>query len=436
MHRRFALTEPPTLWLYIVVAVLCLSAVALTVLWLGPLPPRSVLMSTGAAGSDYDTLARRYQTILRRSGVELRLIASAGGVENLRRLNDPRSGVSVAFAQGGLTDESRSAGLESLGTMFFEPLWIFARLPPGVHLEGLRGKTMSIGAEGSGTRALSQQLLGLNRVSQDFVKLRALAPREAADALLRGQIDAAAMVAAWDTQVVRDLLASPDLELQGFPRADAYTALYPYLFKLRVPAGVGNLATNRPSADVTLLAPKASLIVRDDLHPAIQYLLLEAAAEIHSAPNIFWQSGQFPADERGDVPLSRTARQFYKSGTPFLQRYLPFWLAVLASRLLLLLIPILGIAYPLVKLVPRVYRWSALRRVFRMYWELKVIELELQRAGGAAGEAARGRLLRLEERANRLLVPVRYAPDLYTLRTNIELVRTRLSEPRAGSARR
>jgi hypothetical protein len=230
-----------------------------------------------------------------------------------------------------------------------------------------------------------------------------------------------------DGEGVREVLASSDVNVVAITRADAYVALNPYLSKLVLPAGVGNMATNRPPTDVNLIALKASLIIRRDLHPALQYLLLKAATEIHSAADLFQRAGQFPAAERGDLPLSDEARQFYKTGPPFLQRYLPFWLAVLASRLLLLLIPVIAVAYPLLSFVPTVYSWSVMRRIFRMYGELKVVEAELESGSGSASKDVQARLERLEQSASQLRVPVSFAQPLYQLRAHIELVRNRVA---------
>jgi TRAP-type uncharacterized transport system substrate-binding protein len=415
-------------WFYAIAAGLIALAMSAAVLWLGHLPPRVIVMTTGTPGSDYELLAERYSDILKRSGIELRMISSAGGVENLQRLNDRHSGVSVGFAQGGLTDEKSSPELDSLGTVFYEPLWFFRRGSVGGNqLDELRGKRISIGPVGGGTRVLASQFLALNGVGQDVAQLLPFNGEQAGEALLRGDLDGAAMVASWDTNVVRKLLASPQVEIVGFPRADAYVALFPFLNKLILPTGVGSLAANRPPADVNLVAPKASLIVRRDLHPAIQYLLLEAASEVHSAPSLFQKSGQFPAPERVDLPLSKHASQFYKSGPPFLQRYLPFWLAVLASSLLVLLIPILGVAYPLLRTAPALYGWNMRRRVFRLYGELKFIESELGATGGRPKELLGEQLNELEQRANRLRVPNTYAHFLYQLRAHINLVRNRLA---------
>jgi TRAP-type uncharacterized transport system substrate-binding protein len=241
------------LWWYALAAAPIATAIAATVMYMGPLPPRVVTMSTGAPGSYYALLGARYQGILKRSGVELRLLPSGGGVENLRRLNDPTSGVSISIAQGGLTNEAQSPTLGSLGTMFFEPMWFFSRLQPGLHLEGLRGKRISIGPEGSGTRAMAEQLMTLNGIASQFAEFHFMSATEAGEALLRGEIDAAALVTAWDSQVVRQLLASSEVNLVGFDRAYAYVALNPYLTMLRLPAGVGTQArTGMRQVEVTV----------------------------------------------------------------------------------------------------------------------------------------------------------------------------------------
>ena len=375
---------------YYLIASLAATAVVIAALFwiitiLHPAPPRTVLMTTGPEGGAYYEIGKRYREIFARSGIDLRLLPSAGGIENLKRLRDPRSGVSVGFEQGGTTSERESPDLVSLGTVFYEPLWFFYRgVHPGEKLEGLRGKRISIGPEGSGTRTLALTLFSRAGIGPGVVEFLPYPPQVAGEMLRNGQIEAAVMVASWDSPVVRELLASDKVELGIFPRADAFIALYPYLNKLVLPAGVGSMTRDRPAADVVLLAPVTSLVVRNDLHPAIQYLLLEAAVEIHSAPGIFRKAGQFPAPVSVDLPISDRAWQFYKSGRPFLQRYFPFWIAVLLGQVLVLLIPVVGGVYPLIRFLPAVYGWEMRRRIFRLYGELKFLDDELARrdAGG------------------------------------------------------
>jgi TRAP transporter TAXI family solute receptor len=434
MQERIRARRRTVRFAFAAAGAVALVAVIWGILLLNPVPPRTVTMTTGGEGGAYHELGKRYREILARSGVKVRLLASEGGIENLRRLSDPRSGVSVGFVQGGATGDSDRTDLVSLGTVAYEPLWFFYRgRNPGRKLERLHGKRLSIGPEGSGTRDLAVRLLAANGIDRSVVKLLPLTAHDAGEQLLGGRIDAAVMVAGWESPVVRRLLASKDVELASFPRADAYTALYPFLNKVTVPAGVGDLARDRPPADAVLLAPKTSLVVRKDLHHAIQYLLLDAATQIHSEAGIFQKAGQFPAAEPGDLPLSDTAQQFHKTGRPFLQRYLPFWAAMFLWGLILLLIPVIGAFYPLFRVAPALYGWGMRRRIFRLYGELKFLEgdLELRDSGEETGDIVE-QLERLDVRANQLQVPLAYANLLYNLRRDIQLVLDRLSVRRSG----
>jgi TRAP transporter TAXI family solute receptor len=392
-------------------------------------PPRTVTLATGPAGGSYAEIGERYRAILARSGVELRLLPTGGDVENLAKLRDARSGVSAAFVIAGLPGAPEAPGLESLGTIAYEPVWVFERSSsPGMALQGWRGKRLSLGSEGSGTRVMARKLLALAGVDTRTSEVLDLPPAEAAERILRGDIDAFVLVADWDSPVVRRLVAAPEISLVSFRRADAYVALNPNLSKLVLPTGVGDLATNRPPADVLLIAPKASLVVRGDLHEAIQFLLLEAASQIHSRPGIFHRAGEFPAAEAIDFPLSGEAVRFHKTGRPFLQRYLPFWAAVLAERLLVLLIPLLAIVLPLVRIVPGAYRGLMQWRIISLYGGLKLLETELETRGPETSKAdALRRLDDLEHRADQLRVPLLYSQMLYTLKVHIRLVRDRLA---------
>ena len=171
-----------------------------------------------------------------------------------------------------------------------------------------RSFTMATGPEGSATRALALRLMELNNVDLERFRFEALSPERAAEALRGGQLDAVVIDTAWESPAVQRLLADPSLDLVSFPRADAYVALLPHLSKVQLPMGVANLALNRPSQDITLIAPKAQLVVRSDLHPALQYLLIDAAERIHGGPGVFNRAGAFPAPEQVDLPLSRAGR--------------------------------------------------------------------------------------------------------------------------------
>jgi TRAP transporter TAXI family solute receptor len=413
-------------WHLLTIAVAAGVIVCAAVLLLSSMPPRSIAMATGPEGGGYYEIGRRYQELLARSGVELRLVPTAGSVENLALLRDPKSGVDMALVQAG--SMGNSAGeLESLGTLFYEPLWIFHRGGlEGATLAALRGRKVSIGPVGSGSHALLLRLLKLNEMDQG-VELLTLPPEDAADKLLAGEIDAAALLASWDAPVVQQLITNDQVELLNLARADAYVALYPFLSKVTLPRGVGDLAKDLPPVDVALFASKASLVVRKELHSAIQYLLLSTAVQIHSGVSMFHRAGRFPAAEGIELPLSREAVHFYKSGQPFLQHNLPFWMASLVGHLLVLLIPAIAVLYPMFRFLPGLYGWLMRRKIARLYGELRFLEDEITDGGPTDGAQLTARLDRLEKQANQLRMPIVYESMMYLLRHHISIVRNRLT---------
>jgi TRAP-type uncharacterized transport system substrate-binding protein len=392
------------------------------------LPPRTVVMTTGPEGSAYREFGERYRAALARDGIRLELKPSLGNVENLARLNDPSSGVSVGFVTSGLTTEKASPGIESLGTISYDPIWVFCRgLTDQAQFGDLRGKRISIDPQGP----IMLDLLGAMGLEKE-VTVAPLAPAAGGEALLRGEIDCACMLTVADDPIVKRLLADERVNLMTFQRADALVALYPYLSKVTIPRGAGSLSKDRPAQDVTLVAPMASLLVRRDLHPAIQYLLLQAAQDIHSGPGILRRPGQFPAAEPQDVPLSREAHTYYKSGGSFFQRHLPFWLAVIASRLVLVLVPLLGLLYPLMRVLPLVIHFAFERRINALYAELRAIEARIG-AGDQAGEITED-LVRFDEKIGRTRVGASRARELYDLRQHASLVADRLRAARPPAA--
>jgi TRAP transporter TAXI family solute receptor len=417
-------------WHVVTIAVTASVIVCAAVFLLSTMPPRSIAMATGPEGGGYYEIGRQYQALLARAGVKLKLIETAGSLENLELLRDPKSGVEVALVEGGSVGNS-SGELESLGTLFYEPLWIFHRgALEGATLAALRGRKVSIGPVGSGSHALLLRLLKRNEIDQEVGELLTLPPHEAADELLAGEIDAVAMLASWEAPVVQQLIADDRVELLNLARADAYVALYPFLSKTTVPRGVGDLAKDLPPTDVTVFASKASLVVRRDVHPAIQYLLLSTAMQIHSGASMFHRAGRFPAAEGIELPLSNEAVQFYKSGQPFLQHNLPFWMASLAGRLLILLIPTVAVLYPMFRFLPGLYGWLMRRKIARLYGELRFLEDEITSGGPTDRAQLMARLDQLERQANQLRMPIAYESMMYLLRNHIGIVRNRLAAGR------
>ena len=420
---------PRPRWWQVLAGALVVAALAGAALVMQSRVKRTLVIATGPEGSAYAYCGEQYRLLLERSGVAVILKPTGGTIENLRLINDPGSGVDVTFLSAGTTNADKSPDLRSLGTVFLEDLWFFSRDPvlSQGDLAELRGKRLSIGTDGSATRSISEALLRLLRLDRSSMELVGLAPQEAAKQLREGDIQAAIIMTSADFPVVRELLADPEIDLVSFRRAPAYAALYPFLTPLTVPEGVGNLSLNRPPTDVSTHGAPVSLVVRSGMHPALQALLLRAASEIHDKPGMFNAAGRFPAPEPIDLPLSDAAVQYYKSGIPLLQRYLPFWAAVLVGQLLLVLVPLLGVLYPVLRLGPALYGWAMRHRIYRLYGELKFLEHELD--GNPTNEqklALRDRLEQLDHRVGRMHIPIAYASMVYTTRLHIDLVRSRL----------
>src|SRR5262249_51323501 len=417
-------------WHAITIAVTAAAIACAALVMLRGMPPHRIVMATGPEGGSYYEAGQRYRAALARENVDVQLVPTPGSVENLAMLCDPRSGVSVALIQGGVVSAENTSGVESLGTVFYEPMWWFHRREiQGVGLDGLRGRRIWIGPEGSGTRALALELLKRAGIEQQVGELLALEPRATAEKLLAGEIDVAFMMASSDSPVVQQLLADDRIQLSGYPRADALVALYPFLNKVVVPRGATNFPKDQPPTDVVLIATKASLVVRKDLHPAIQYLLLNAAVEIHSEHFSPCQPVSRPRSCRHTTEQRSAA--LLQIGLPFLHDYFPFWMAALIGKLMILLIPILGVLYPMMRFLPSLYDWMMRSKVLRMYGELRLLEDEVTNARNAGRDTREmiARLDRLEEQANHLRMPVAYASMLYMLRHHIDLVREGLKKP-------
>lgn len=400
-----------------------------------PAPPRHVVMTSGSESGAYYQFAKRYAAILARSGITLEVRTSEGSVQNLDRLKSGEA--QIGFVQGGVIappDESRidedpeTWGLLSLGSMFYEPVWVFYQGETIERLSDLRGKRIAIGQEGSGIRQLAQRLLEDNDIDfrQNTLPISGL---DAAEELQQGRIDAAFIIAAEHAPVVQVLLRSPGVKLMNFSQSFAYERRYPFLTRLTMPQGVADLVLDIPPADTRVLAPTASLVVRDDLHPALQNLLLQAARQIHGKPGFFQTANEFPSYMDGMLPLSSEAERFFKSGPPFLQRYLPFWLAVLVDRLIVLLVPVIALLIPLLRVAPALYSWRVRSKVFRCYGELKFLEDDLKNHYDPARLVEyRQRLDALDEEAAELHVPLGFTDLVYTLREHVNLVRSILDK--------
>ncbi len=392
--------------------------------FVGPPPPDRIVMATGAADGEYARIAAHYQTILAREGITLEVRTTSGSVANLRLLEeDPE--VQVALVQSGCGNPESAPSLLGLASVFYEPLWLFHRRGLTIaQLGDLAGRRVATGPEGSGTRSIILELLRDNGLDESSLTLVPIGGTEAADALLQERVDAACFVTASNAPVVAQLASADDLTLFNFTRAEAYTRHHRYLSRLVLPQGVLDIARDYPARDVTLVAPTATLIARDDLHPAISDLLLRAADEVHGGGALLESPGEFPTNRYVDFPLSKEAQRYFESGPPFLQRYLPFWAATLLDRMKVMILPLLTILFPLLKIVPPVYRWRMRNRIYRWYRDLGDVDRALDASTSAKTlDAHMAALDKIEVEAELVSVPLSLTDELYELRVHIELVR-------------
>ena len=393
-----------------------------------PAPPKVVMMSTGPLDGAYHAFALRYKAHLAQYGITLELRPSAGSVENVDRLKARRDGVSLALVQGGIANAENAPGLVTLGSMFYEPNWIFYRGEKDIDLGNqLRGKRIAIGAPGSGTRAFGLRLIRDTGLEGPPTVLSELGGMAAAKALEAGEVDAVFYLAAPDAPGVQRLLAAPGVRLLGAKRAEAFARRMPHLHKLTLPEGAADLARNIPPRDLAMLAVTANLVAVEDIHPVIVDLLLEAAKKVHGGAGLFQRVGEFPAPRDLDLPLSPDAERFYKASPSILRRYLPFWMVVWVNRFIVIGIPLLILAIPFFRYIPALYRWTTRRRIYRWYGELRFIEHAVRRREGDPA-AQRARLKQLEEKVEALRVPLGYSGELYALLLHIQLVREMLKE--------
>lgn len=405
-------------------------------LFVEPAPPDRLAIATGGTGGAYHQFAEAYQTILAAEDVSLEVRSTSGSIENLSLLADPASGIDVAFVQGGLGDPATQPGLVSLASLYYEPIWIFHRGPAASgRLSALAGKRVATGLEGSGTRAAALSLLEANGLTEPTTRLQAIGGAEAAEALKEGRIDAAFFVAGARSEVILDLLRSEDLSPISLERAEAYAQANASFSTVTLHEGVIDFAANLPSRDVRLLAPAATLVAREDLHPALVELLLRAAIRTHRAGGLFEAPGAFPATRLLDFPLSEEAGRYLDRGPSFLNRVLPFWAANFLERMVVLLIPLITLMLPLMRFLPPVYRWRIRARIYRWYKQLRAVDAATQVLLPESEQVRLlGELARIEEEVKQVSVPLSFAEPLYHLRLHIELLRGKLRDAAETSA--
>lgn len=426
MSKRISTAVVEFIKVWGLLALVVLLGFVLTYQYVGAPPPKVVRIATGAQNGAYYAFAQEYARLLANDGISLEVVPTAGSVENLELLK--KGEVSLALIQGGSAAKDDKERLQSLGSLFLEPVWIFSRKQSALKrfLE-LKGKRVSVGVTGSGTHLLAIQLLSAAGITETNTRLIREETTQAIESLSNGKIDAAFFVASPEAPIVRKLFAAPAVELLNFDRAAAYGRLFPFLTPVTLSEGVINLQQNIPSHDTQLVAASANLAARGDLNASLIPAILNAVTKVHQAGGVLEHKRQFPSVDFADLPLNEDARRYLINGPSFLFRWLPYGTAVLLDRLKILVLPFLALLIPLFKIAPPLYTWRIRSKIYRWYAAVREIESLIQedRVSGDTASVI-NRLSELDRQVASVSVPLSYAAELYHLRLHIRFLQEKL----------
>ena len=419
---------PDSLLTYGLIAVCIVSAFFFTSRFIEPGAPDVVRLAAGSKTGAYYQYAQKYAAYLKAHRVNLEIIETAGALENLELLEAGK--VDVAFVQSGLSKKLPLTKVQALGALYYEPLWVFTRKGSQIEtIQDLKGKNISIGGVGSGTRAVSEDILEANNISRSNSRYFGYKMPQLFEALKTGKIEAAFIVGLYGASTVQKFLNEEDFSVLSFERALAYSKNFRAFAPITMPEGLVDIGKDLPPKDIDLVSPVAILAVHDDFYGALKSLFMSMMTETHDKEGPFSDYGDFPSRGHIDLPLASEAERYFEHGSNFLQKYLPFWLADLVDRLKIMLIPLIGVLLPLMKVAPPTYRWRIRYKIYRWYKDLKHLEEQgMESKNKAELDDLIKSLDDIDIEAKRTKVPLSYTDALYDLRLHIKLVRDHLSE--------
>ncbi len=421
----FELNRGQQLVLGLLLAVVIVIAVYIVLT--SPLLNGRFSLSTGRETGIYYAFAERYAERITDDGANLEVVTGAGSIQTLERLVNGE--VDMGFVQGGTTAGFDTSNLESLGSMYYEPVWIFhrAELEDVRYLRDMEGLRVSVGVEGSGILPLATALLAENGITAENTTFANLSSTDAEAALHAGEIDVAFFVISPRSERVYNLLADENITVMSLERAAAYRSRFPYLTDLTLAQGALDLVNNVPAQDVRLLATTATLVVRRDVPDDYTLLLLPHLVELHRQPGVLESSEEFPNTRLVELPISTAASRYYQQGPSFWTRYLPPVWASVADRLIILAIPLVTLLYPFFRGVPPVYRFGIRYSIMSWYAKLRAIEMD---ADELSSDDLTRRIDEVDQLETEILkrtnVPNGYLDDLYGLLEHVGLVHDRL----------
>jgi TRAP transporter TAXI family solute receptor len=397
-------------------------------------PPKKIVISMSDQAVNDKAYASIYQALLKNDGITLEIRETSGDLENIALLKDPHSGVDLAFVQDGITRSEGAGSLQSLGSLYYEPVWVLCRCDRSIeHLAKFKGKRIAIGNQGEGANLLAVKLLEESGLNKGNTKLLNIGGESSVEALMNQSVDAAILVDSINSTLVEKALSQKGIRLVDLDDAEAYTKRFSYLHHLKLPEGTIDIKRNIPPSNINLVSPTVTLIAREELHPAITYLMMKVITQVHHGEGLLNANNEFPSIKTSEVTPNTQALNFYKSGTPFLDKYLPFWAATMVSRTAIVLIPLLAILIPLIRLIPAAYNWFLKFRLFKYYGELRFLEMQIKQEVDIEDWSFFDKKLDdIEDRVGGMKLPISFSQYIYELRINIDFVRSQLRQKRSA----
>lgn len=386
-------------------------------------PPEQIRIAAGTRDGGYWQIAELYRAELARDDIYLELVETAGSIENVRLLAGDE--VDIALAQGGLT-LSQDDELQSLGAIFLEPIAIFSRTGAqtvGPNPGQWRGIRVAVGPVGSGTRAAAYALLKAADVEPAEVELLEIGGADALAAVRNGIADAAFFVAPLEAPYLMEAIFDPEFTFVPLALVDALALKLPGAIVTTAPAGAITLEPPRPPVDMKLLALRASMLSGKNLHPALVDRVVRASVTLHSDRDILHDFREFPSVDSPPVPMNDSAREHILSGPGMLHNFFPYWIAAQFGSVLLLVLPVLFLAPPILQSLPLAYGWYQKRRVWNNYQRIAMLEAQLAQSQTVDEvEAVCVELEQLDATLANLRLPLAYRQGAYDARLHIDLI--------------
>jgi len=419
---------PYSIKTYLPIILLIAGSFWFTAQYIEPPPPKTLTIAAGAKTGSYYQNALKYKAYLEEQKMEVTILETKGSVENIEMLEN--GSADIAFVQSGLSAyQEEESKLQSLSSLFYEPVWIFHRSNSKLKtFQDFKGKTISVGSEGSGTRKLAQQILSLHGISDNNSTLTYLSGERAFTALQNKQSDISIFVSNIDSAFIGKALRTEGISVFSIKQNIAYERNYEFVSALTLPEGVIDIQNNIPPQDIHLISPVSMLTTTKDFHPALKSLIVHATYEIYADhQNLYKDNASFPTIKYADIPVSKQAERYYENGPSILNKYLPFWVADMISRLKILVIPLITVMLPLMKIAPPAYRWSIRSKIYKWYKQLKKMENSVVSSDQKSDITEALHMLdEMDQEAKKTPVPLSYTDSLYNLRMHISLIRSKL----------